>query len=322
MVIVAVIATLLFVPESPIKTPGRINWLGAALLVGWLVCRAGRRQRGLELGLDERPDDRPVRSPASCCWSLWVAQRVARARAARRHADDAHPRRLDRQRGGVPRRRRDVLVVRPDPAVRVESRRAPATASARRCHQAGLFLAPSTLGMLLLGPVSGRLSERVGSRVPLILGGIATTRRSCCCRRARPALGDLRRRRRPRRRHRPRVRVAGEPDRRGGPARADRRRDRHEHGDANARRLGRRPDRRQRPRGHGRRRGVPTEAGFTSRSRWRRGVRARHVGERRRPAPGARAGAGPSPGLALTRHSRRDCADEARPARPAVRRAA
>jgi MFS family permease len=41
--------------------------------------------------------------------------------------------------------------------------------------QAGLFLAPSTLGMLLLGPVAGRLSERVGSRVPLVLGGMTTT---------------------------------------------------------------------------------------------------------------------------------------------------
>ena len=41
--------------------------------------------------------------------------------------------------------------------------------------QAGLFLAPSTLGMLLMGPVSGRLSERVGSRVPLMLGGAVTT---------------------------------------------------------------------------------------------------------------------------------------------------
>jgi len=38
MVGIAVVATLLFVPESPIKTPGRINWLGAALLSGWLVC--------------------------------------------------------------------------------------------------------------------------------------------------------------------------------------------------------------------------------------------------------------------------------------------
>ena len=37
-VIVATVAIDLFVPESPVKTPGGIDWLGAALLVG----RAGR----------------------------------------------------------------------------------------------------------------------------------------------------------------------------------------------------------------------------------------------------------------------------------------
>jgi len=38
LVVVATIATVFFVPESPIKAPGRVNWLGAALLSGWLVC--------------------------------------------------------------------------------------------------------------------------------------------------------------------------------------------------------------------------------------------------------------------------------------------
>src|SRR6476659_6917561 len=38
LVIVATVATVFFVPESPVKAPGRVNWLGAALLSGWLVC--------------------------------------------------------------------------------------------------------------------------------------------------------------------------------------------------------------------------------------------------------------------------------------------
>jgi MFS family permease len=38
--------------------------------------------------------------------------------------------------------------------------------------QAGLFLVPATLGMLVAGPISGRLSSTVGSRVPLILGAV------------------------------------------------------------------------------------------------------------------------------------------------------
>ena len=28
---------MIFVPESPVRTPGRVDWLGAALLSGWLV---------------------------------------------------------------------------------------------------------------------------------------------------------------------------------------------------------------------------------------------------------------------------------------------
>ena len=37
MCIIATVATVLFVPESPIRTPGRINVVGALLMSGWLV---------------------------------------------------------------------------------------------------------------------------------------------------------------------------------------------------------------------------------------------------------------------------------------------
>jgi MFS family permease len=38
--------------------------------------------------------------------------------------------------------------------------------------QAGLFMVPATVGMLIAGPVSGRLSTTVGSKVPLLLGSL------------------------------------------------------------------------------------------------------------------------------------------------------
>ncbi len=37
MSVMATIATFAFVPESPVRSPGRINWLGAVLMSGWLV---------------------------------------------------------------------------------------------------------------------------------------------------------------------------------------------------------------------------------------------------------------------------------------------
>src|SRR5262249_50734931 len=36
-VLAAMVGTILFVPESPVRTPGRIDWTGAALLSGLLV---------------------------------------------------------------------------------------------------------------------------------------------------------------------------------------------------------------------------------------------------------------------------------------------
>ena len=35
--LLALVATWLFVPESPVRSPGRVNWLGASLLSGWLI---------------------------------------------------------------------------------------------------------------------------------------------------------------------------------------------------------------------------------------------------------------------------------------------
>ena len=34
---IATVATYVFVPESPVRAPGRINWLGAGLMSAWLV---------------------------------------------------------------------------------------------------------------------------------------------------------------------------------------------------------------------------------------------------------------------------------------------
>jgi MFS family permease len=40
--------------------------------------------------------------------------------------------------------------------------------------KAGLFMVPATLGMLVAGPVSGRLSSTVGSKVPLLVGSLVS----------------------------------------------------------------------------------------------------------------------------------------------------
>jgi hypothetical protein len=43
VVAIAAVTTHLVIPESPIRTPGKINWTAAGLLSGWLVARCSKR---------------------------------------------------------------------------------------------------------------------------------------------------------------------------------------------------------------------------------------------------------------------------------------
>jgi EmrB/QacA subfamily drug resistance transporter len=172
-VVVAVIGTVLFVPESPIKTRGRINWLGAGLLSSWLVCvliavsegSAWGWTSGRVLGL----------LFAGVVLALLWIRNESRAR------EPLVDMRMMRIRGvwtvnaaaflvGAGMYSSFILI----PQF-VSEPTSSGYGFGATVSQAGLFLAPSTLGMLLLGPVAGRLSEGVGSRVPLILGGLTTT---------------------------------------------------------------------------------------------------------------------------------------------------
>jgi EmrB/QacA subfamily drug resistance transporter len=172
-VVFVVIATILFVPESPIKTPGRINWLGAALLAAWLVAVLIAVSEGSAWGWGSARV-LGLLALAAILGVLWVRNESAAA-------EPLVDMRMMRIRGvwtvnaaaflvGAGMYSSFVLI--PEFVSEPTSSGYGFGASVT---QAGLFLAPSTLGMLLMGPVSGRLSEKVGSRVPLILGGLATT---------------------------------------------------------------------------------------------------------------------------------------------------
>ena len=52
------VAAHLFVPESPVRTPGRIDWRATLLLSGWLVALLLPISQGASLGLDLRPGAR------------------------------------------------------------------------------------------------------------------------------------------------------------------------------------------------------------------------------------------------------------------------
>ena len=224
---IAIVATHLFVPESPVQVAGedRLGRRRAAL--GRPQRAADRRQRGRRLGLGRRPApsgcSRPRRAHAAGLDRL----RAPHARAARRHADDgASAAVLTTNLTALLGRLRDVRLVHPHPPA---SSRCPTVDSGfgfgATVTEAGLFLLPSALVMLFAGPISGWLGTRFGSRLPLLARHRRLARVSFTLPRRSPtrSAGEIYLGTHPDGgRHRARVRRDGEPDRRGGRSDQDR----------------------------------------------------------------------------------------------------
>jgi EmrB/QacA subfamily drug resistance transporter len=168
LVVIATVATVFFVPESPIKAPGRVNWLGAALLSGWLVCLLVGISQGSAWGWT---DTRVVGliGAAAVLLALWIRNELR----ADEPLVDMHMMRI---RGvwtvntaafliGAGMFCSFVLI----PQF-TEMPKAAGYGFHASVTQAGLFLLPSTVMMLIISPLAGRLANRVGSRVPLVLG--------------------------------------------------------------------------------------------------------------------------------------------------------
>jgi EmrB/QacA subfamily drug resistance transporter len=172
LVVVTTIGTVFFVPESPVKAPGRVNWLGAALLSGWLICLLVAVSQGATWGWTD-PRVVGLFAAAALLLVLWI-------RNEQRAAEPLVDMGMMRIRGvwtvnaaafliGAGMFSSFVLIP--------QFTEAPTSAGYgfhASVTQAGLFLLPSTVMMLLVSPLAGRLANRVGSRVPLVLGCVAT----------------------------------------------------------------------------------------------------------------------------------------------------
>lgn len=168
LIVPATVATHFFVPESPVKTPAKINWLGALLLSTGLAA--------LLYGVSEAPD-RGWGSPVTLgliaaglvVLALWVVQE-------RGAAVPLVDMRMMRLRGvwttnlvgllvGFGMFGSFILI----PTFVQTAPRAGYGFDAT-VTEAGLFLLPSALVMLVGGPLAGALGNRFGSKVPLLAG--------------------------------------------------------------------------------------------------------------------------------------------------------
>jgi EmrB/QacA subfamily drug resistance transporter len=173
LVIAATVMTVLFVPESPLKTPGKVNWGGAALLTGWLVAVLVAISEGQGWGWGS-PKTLGLLALGLALLVVWIAYET---RAAEPLVDMG----MMRIRGvwtvnaaaflvGAGMYSSFILI-----PTFVETPASAGYGFGASVTEAGIFMLPSTLAMLVIGPVAGRLSNLVGSRVPLIIGSLTTT---------------------------------------------------------------------------------------------------------------------------------------------------
>ena len=168
--VAATVAVHLFVPESPVRVPGRINWTGAALMSAglgavlvavsespawhWL---AGRTLALLAAGVlllvawvrSETVSDSPlVEMKMMRIRGVWTTNAVAFLLGFGMYAS---------------------FILLPE---LVETPARVGYGFGASVTAAGLFLVPSTIAMLVVGAQTGRLEKRFGSKPPLLAGAL------------------------------------------------------------------------------------------------------------------------------------------------------
>jgi EmrB/QacA subfamily drug resistance transporter len=170
--VVTTVLTHVFVPESPVRVPGRVNWLGALLMSSglaavlvavseaplwhWLSAKtllllaAGIVVLVLWVVSEVRTDSPLVDMRMMRIRGVWTTNAVALLLGFGMYAS---------------------FILVPE---YVETPRSSGYGFGASVTGAGLFLVPSTIAMLVFGAQTGRLERRFGSKLPLLAGGITT----------------------------------------------------------------------------------------------------------------------------------------------------
>jgi EmrB/QacA subfamily drug resistance transporter len=173
VIVATVIATVLVIPESPVRAPGSVNWAGAILLSLWLIC--------LLVAISEAPTWGWLSARTLGLIAAAVVLALAWIRNETRAASPLVDMRMMRLRGvwttnlagfllGFGMYSAFVLI----PQF-VQAPTSSGYGFGSSVTQSGLFLIPTTIAMMIASPLGGRLSGRFGSKVPLVLGSTITT---------------------------------------------------------------------------------------------------------------------------------------------------
>jgi EmrB/QacA subfamily drug resistance transporter len=172
-VIVAIVATRLFVPESPVKSPAKIDWGGAALMSAGLIALLVAVSEGNSWGWG---DARTLGLIAASAVLLVVWVRYERG-----VQDPLVDMEMMRNRAVLTTNITALLVgfgMFGSFILIPKFVQTPAAAGygfGATVTEAGLFLLPSAAIMLFAGPIAGYLGTRFGSKLPLLLGTAAAT---------------------------------------------------------------------------------------------------------------------------------------------------
>ncbi len=168
----ATIAIHRFVPESPLRVPGRINWTGAGLMSLGLAA--------VLLAVSEAPVWHWLSAKTLVLLTVGIVLLVAWVRSEARSHHPLVDMRMMRIRGVWTTNAVAALlgfgmyasfILLPD---FVETPARVGYGFGSSVTGAGLFLVPSTLAMLIAGAQTGRLEKRFGSKPPLLAGAALT----------------------------------------------------------------------------------------------------------------------------------------------------
>ncbi len=171
--IVAIVAAFFFIPESTIRAPGNVHWVGAVLLSGWLIA--------LLVAVSEAPSWGWGSAKTLGLLALSAVLAAAWVWAENRSTHPLVDMKMMRLPGvwttnltallvGFGMYSAFVLI----PQF-VQTPSSTGYGFGATVTESGFFLVPSTIMMMIFSPLGGRLSGVVGSKVPLIAGAAVTS---------------------------------------------------------------------------------------------------------------------------------------------------